>query len=824
MDTLSCLFASFEKWGDNTAIIYRTGVRRHTMTYRELYDLSLRMGQWLALQGVGVGDRVVLWGPNSPWWCVVFWGAVARGAVVVPVDFMSGTERATTIAGLTEAKLVVQSRDKLDRLTGVSSVLLEELSFLIEEVEPLSEINRPSPDDCAELIFTSGTTGMPKGVILTHRNLIANLHQVNGHIPVVTPDFTFLSLLPLSHMFEQMGGFFIPFHCGAAITYIRTLKPSAIMEALGDEDIYAMIAVPRLLQLLKGSIERELEAKRLSTVFSRLLEIGARMSREWRKILFHTIHAKFGHNFRLFVSGGAPLDPDVFQFWDTLGFMVLEGYGLTECSPVLTANTVDRQKMGAVGPALPGVEIRLEQGEILARGENIFPGYYRNEKATRNAFVNGWFRTGDLGEFDPDGWLRVKGRSKELIVTGAGVNVYPDEIEAILNRLSGVRESCVIGRDRGKGEEVHGVLILDGSGRSPEEIVREANAGLDRLHQISGFTLWPEPEFPKTTTLKIRKFQVKERIEKGMVEGGGGRGADRLVSLIASITGSPPERVTEEAILATDLGLTSIGGLELVNALEMEFRLDLEDSVIGPQTSVGELREIIRKREKVGSRERFRFWVTRPWALAVRRFLDGALHGPLFRSYATLESKGVENLPETDGPVMFISNHLSYFDHPAIMFALPKQWRYATATAAWEEFFFKNFKNIPQRLWKWFAYQYASVAFTVFPLPQTRGFRGALHFMGRLADNRLSILLFPEGERSRDGTLLPFQQGLGIMVHELGIPVVPVKIRGLEKVFPRGAAWPVRGEVSVTFGMPLRFRGESPAEIVAMARRAVEEL
>lgn len=824
METLADIFAVFSSRGNATAFVHRTGVRRYIYTYRDLHDLSLRMNRWLADKGVGEGDRVVFWAPNSPWWAVAFWGIVTRGAVAVPVDFMSGAERAETIAGLTEAKLVIQSRDKLDRLTGRPSVLVEELGFIMEETEPLATIHRPAPDDMAELIYTSGTTGNPKGVVLTHRNLTANLLQVNRHIPIVTPDFSFLSLLPLSHMFEQMAGFFTPLYRGAAIVYLRTLKPSAIMEALGEEDIYAVIAVPRLLQLLKGSIERELEAKGLASLFGRLLKGGERLSREGRSLLFRPIQGKFGRHFALFVSGGAPLDPEVFRFWDTLGFRVVEGYGLTECAPVLTANTVERQVMGSVGLPLAGVELRLAGGEIFARGDNVFPGYYRNEEATRGAFADGWFRTGDLGELGPDGWLRIKGRSKELIVTGAGVNVYPDEIEAILNRTPGVREGCVIGLDRGKGEDVHGVLIPDGSGRSPEEIVNEVNARLDELHRITSWSVWPDGEFPKTTTLKIRKFQVKERIEQGGGTAGGGRGADRLTALVATITGSPPDRVTEEALLVSDLGLTSIARLELVNALEMEFRLDLEDSVIGPGTRVADLREIVRRRDKVSIREHFRIRAMGGVALALRRLLDTVLHGPLLRAFATLKPVGIENLSGVRGPVMFVSNHLSYLDQPAIMLALPESWRYTTATAAWEEFFFRNYRNLLQKLWKRFAYEYASVAFTVFPLPQSRGFRGALRFMGRLADRGMNILLFPEGERSRDGRLLPFQQGLGVMVRELGVPVVPVKIRGLEQVLPRGSSWPRKGDVSVTFGKPIRFRGETPTEIVERARRAVEEL
>ncbi|QVW36834.1 AMP-binding protein [Geobacter sulfurreducens] len=824
MKTLADLFSSFSGRSLDTAFVFRTGVRRYRYTYAFLHDYSLRMNAWLADRGVGTGDRVVLWGPNSPWWGIAFWGIIARGAIVVPVDFMSGADRADTIAGLTDARLVIQSRDKLERLAGRPAVLLEELPFLLELCPQLTTRHVPDPDDIAELIYTSGTTGTPKGVILTHRNLVANLLQVNRHISIVSSDYVFLSLLPLSHMFEQMGGFLTPLYQGASVVYIRTLKPSAIMEALGEEDVHALIAVPRLLQLLKDSIERELDARGLGPVLARLLAVAERLPAQRRKLLFAPIHRKFGRHFSLFVSGGAPLAPEVFRFWAGLGFTVLEGYGLTECAPVLTANTLERQVAGSVGPALPGVELKLVDGEVMTRGDNVFPGYYRNEAATRDAFDDGWFRTGDLGEFDGAGWLRILGRKKELIVTGAGVNVFPDEIESMLNRAAGVRESCVIGLDRGKGEEVHAVLIPDESGRQVEEIINEINGRLDDLHRITGWSIWPDAEFPKTTTLKIRKFLVKERVAQGDGTGGAGGSSDRLSLMIARITGNPAEKVTDDAVLTTDLGLTSIGRLELVNAIEMEFRLDLEDTVIGPHTRVAELREVIRLRSKVHSRERFRFWTARPVALAVRRVLDMILHGPLIRHYASLKVEGGEHLGGLDGPVLFVSNHLSYFDHPVIMSALPSEWRYTTATAAWEEFFFRNYKNFAQKIWKRLAYEYASVAFTVFPLPQSRGFRGALRFMGGLADRGMSILVFPEGERSRDGTLLPFRPGLGVMVRELAIPVVPVRIRGLEQVFPRGASWPARGEVRVTFGKAIRFTLESPAEIVAAARTAVEDL
>jgi long-chain acyl-CoA synthetase len=824
MQTLIDLFNTFEALGDKTAFVNRTGTRRLVVSYRQCHDLSLKMASLLAQKGVEPGDRVLIWGPNSSWWAVAYWGIIIRGAIAVPVDFMSDLARADSIRGLTKAKVVLQSRFKAERISEGTLLLLEELQFLLEEVPPIGSVASPAPEDTAQLIYTSGTTGNPKGVMLTHKNLIANVTQINKQVPIITPEFTFLSLLPLSHMFEQMGGFFTPLYRGACIVYLGALKPSAIMEALGEEDVYVIMSVPRLMQLLKTTIERELNEKHLAGVFRGLAQFASGQSKELRRTLFYPVQKKFGRNFTVFVSGGAPLDPEVFNFWSNMGFTVLEGYGLTETSPVLCVNTMERQVAGAVGPPLPGVQVKIEQKELLARGDNVFPGYYQNEQATRDAFTaDGWFRTGDLGEIGPDGWVVIKGREKELIVTGAGVNVYPDELEGVLNKIPGVKESCVIGLERGGGEEVHAVLLLDQSGAAPEEIVGQANKSLDGMHQITGYTVWKEPEFPKTTTLKIKKFAVKEVVKKGAEGGDANASRDSLINLLAKVTGTAAAQIREESLLVADLGLTSIDRLELVNFLEQEYRLDIDDSQLGLQTRVSDLRQIIAKREKLTRRSHYRFWTNLPWARAVRRFWDTVFHGPLYRSFATLEVHGEAELAQLKGPVFFVANHLSYFDQPSVMFALPPKLRYSCATAAWAEFFFGDYHGF-NRIWRRFCYEYGSLLFNFFPLPQQQGFASAFKFMGKLADNGVSILIFPEGAHTRTGQMQPFQLGLGIMVKELGLPVVPIKIAGTERVLPPEASFPTRGKVTVTFGKPLHFRFEEPAEIVKITQEAVAKL
>ena len=824
MQTLLDLFSTFETAGSKVAFVNRTGLRRLEVSYAALHDLALKMANLLAQNGVVPGDRVLIWGPNSSWWAVAWWGIILRGAVAVPVDFMSDLTRAESIRNLTSARLVLQSRFKQDLIVTAPSLLLENLQYLLEDQQQISGITTAVPEDTAQLIYTSGTTGNPKGVVLTHKNLIANILQINQQVPIITAEFSFLSLLPLSHMFEQMGGFLTPLYRGATIIYLRTLKPSAIMAALSEEDIYVIMSVPRLMQLLKTSIEQELAEKQLLAPFRRLTQLTTGLPQGLKRMLYFPVQRKFGRHFTVFVSGGAPLAPDLFRFWNSMGFIVLEGYGLTETSPVLCVNTMERQQAGSVGPPLPGVRLKLAAKEVLVQGDNVFPGYYENEQATRDAFTaDGWFRTGDLGELDPDGWLIIKGREKELIVTGSGVNVYPDDLETVLNRIGGVKESCVVGLKRGGGEEVHAVLLLDGSGVKPEEIISQANKNLDTLHQITGYSIWQEPEFPKTTTLKIRKFAVKEELERGSHADAATTSNDRLLNLLARITGTDAAQIREESLLVNDLGLTSIDRLELVSFLEQEYRLDIEDSQIGLQTRVSDLRQIIAKREKLARHDHFRFWTNNGFFRGLRMVGDTLLHDPLFRHFVDLEVQGIEHLEELSGPVFFVANHLSYLDQPAIMSALPSRLRYRCATAAWEEFFFGDYQGV-KRLLRRLSYEYSSILFNLFPLPQSRGFSGSLAYMGRLADAGSTILIFPEGGHSRDGKLKPFQLGLGIMVKELGLPVVPIRIRGTDQVLPHDANFPKQGKVTVSFGEPLRFRYEDPAEIVEQTRAAVERL
>ncbi len=825
MKTLIDLFFQFSKLGEKPVFVYRTGIRRFVFIYKELYFFSLKAGAWLKNNGIQKGDRVVLWAPNSPWWGVVFWGAILRGAIVVPVDFMSGKERAQKIADLVDAKLIIQSQYKVDGFNKKSGAIffIEDLESTLQNFEALKDLPKIEPDDIAEIIYTSGTTGDPKGVVLTHKNLVANLLAANDRIKV-DEDYNFLSLLPLSHMFEQMGGFFTPLYRGGKVIYLRTLKPLAIMEALHNEDIYAMIIVPRLLLALKASIEREFSARHLGLVFRIMKTLAKNWPMSLRRVVFYPVHKKFGSNFKFFVSGGAALDLEVVKFWDELGFRVVEGYGLTECSPVLTLGEENRRNFGSVGRVLKGIQLKINQGEILAKGENVFSGYYKNEKATREVFTkDGWFRTGDLGLIDEAGNLRLKGRRKEVIVTGAGINVYPDDIEPILNKTRGVKEACVLGIDRGEGEEVCAVLILDENSRKPEEIIKEVNLKLDSLQQITEFRIWPEAEFPKTTTLKIQKFLVKEKISKSAKDSKVLL-VDKLIYLISRVTSRSLEEIKEDSVLVSDLGLTSIARLELVNYLEQEFRIDLDDTLINQNTKVVDLREMIKRRERKIERLKYRTWIHTSFGRALQRIFDSILHWPVFGLIVKVKIEGIENIKKIKGPVIFIANHASFLDGPSVYASLPRRWRYHLASAATEELFFMPDFGFWRKIFGRLFFEYMVFLCGAFTVTQDSAFRKSLVFMGKLIDRGVNILIFPEGERSWDNKLLPFAQGLGIMVKELKVAVVPIKIIGAYELLPRGSSKIKRGDVVVRYGAPIIFTNESLSQIVEISEKAVRNL
>ena len=386
---------------------------------------------------------------------------------------------------------------------GVPEIDFEELEALSEAMPAPAPVDM-GPDDLAEVMFTSGTTGDPKGVMLTHRNITANMASVVQVAPGKESD-RLMSILPLSHMLEQMGGLLVPMTAGANITYPTARQATVLFRTMKERRVTTMVLVPQLLDLFMKGIEREVRRQGKEALWAKLMKVAALAPFPVRRVMFRQVHKKLGGKLSFVFAGGAPLDPELGARWNLLGVDVVQGYGATETSPVITCHSQDSPRYDSPGPPVPGVEVRIaDDGEVLVRGENVTQGYWNAPEATASSFEDGWYKTGDQGEFDDEGYLHLKGRKKDMIVLGSGLNVYPEDIEAMLVKHDAVEDAAVVGLPRQSGLEVHAALLMPDAARA-SDAVAWANGRLAEHQRVRGFTVWPDEDFPRTHTLKVKK-------------------------------------------------------------------------------------------------------------------------------------------------------------------------------------------------------------------------------------------------------------------------------------------------------------------------------
>ncbi|MBI4155092.1 AMP-binding protein, partial [Candidatus Woesearchaeota archaeon] len=508
MKTLKDLIERFKKI-NKIAVIDKKDYRKFSYTYKQLYLLSKKFSLLLNENRIKKGDKILVWSQNGIEYLSILFGSILQGVILVPIDLRSNLDFVKKIQKQVKAKLILQTKYKPK--SSLKTIFIEDLLSLLENTTNKNSLPKINPSDIVEILYTSGTTGEPKGVILTHKNFISNFNSIIK-IEALDSDSKFLSLIPLSHIFEQTVGLFIPLYFKTTIVYIKTLKTSTLFETFKEENITNAIVVPRILELIKSGILQKVVALNQHFQFHFLLKIAQLFHLSLRKLLFKEIHEILGYNLKYFICGGAPLDIDLERFYEALGIPVVQGYGLTETSPILTTNLINDRKIGSVGKVISNVKLKILDNEILAKGNNITKGYYKNPEKTREAFEDSWFKTGDLGYFK-NKFLYLKGRKKEVIVTQAGIKVYPEDVEKILNKIRGVKDSCVLGIKGKKGEEVYAVLLLKEK-LNAKNIIEEANKNLDISQKIKDYSIWPFEDFPRTTTLKIKKFEVKDFIEK----------------------------------------------------------------------------------------------------------------------------------------------------------------------------------------------------------------------------------------------------------------------------------------------------------------------
>jgi long-chain acyl-CoA synthetase len=539
--------------------------------------------------------------------------------------------------------------------------------------------------------------------------------------------------------------------------------------------------------------------------------------------------------FWAFIVGAAPLPPDFEEFWRRMGFAVIQGYGLTETAPIVTLNHPFKMSKGSVGTPIAGVEVRIaEDGEILVRGENVTSGYYEAPGAqlpdggATAIDSEGWLHTGDIGERDDQGRVFIKGRKKEMIVTPEGLNVFPEDVEHVLDELPGVRESAVVGVAQGAEERVHAVLVTE-PGTDLQTVVREANARLQDHQRVRAVSAWPGDALPRTEgTRKLKRRAIRDWVASGEqpLPASGGDSVETLIARFAR--GRDISGVTT----LEELGLSSLERVELMVALEDRFQTRIDEARFTQAANVADLRQLVEQPSAPADVEEpvdFPSW-NRTWpARVVRRLSQATWILPLARVFARVKVEGVEHLKELEGPVVFASNHLSHMDVPVILLALPGRWRARLAPAILKEFFKAHFFPRDHTWREWFTnslnYYLAALYFNGFPLPQREvGARQTLKYIGELAGDGWSVLIFPEGVRSTTGDIREFRGGVGMIASRLELAVIPVRIDGVDRVLPTGSQVMRPARVRVAFGAPLRLHGEDYAALAREVENKVRAL
>jgi len=850
---LLSLFDEFARFSSGIVFVQQHGYRRETWTYQKLFGMAALRARQLKECGVRNNDRVLLWGPNSAEWVAAFWGCLLRGAVAVPLDDSSTSEFVNRVVADAGVNFAFVSRSKAPLSPAIRTLSLEDLPCTFPALDnPRADQNAKiglqitvsslcdapiTRDHVAQILFTSGTTSNPRGVVLTHGNFLANLEPLEKGIAEYRKyerwfhPLRFVSVVPLSHVFGQFMTLFVPPLLGATVVFENSQQPTEILRTLKCERATALIAVPRMLDALRTAIEREIDAHGWRAWFSSACAAAAQepfLRRVWR---FRRLHRRLGWKFWAFISGGAALSPETEEFFKRIGYAVVQGYGLTETASLISLNHPFRAAQGSVGKILPGREFRLaEDGEILVRGENVSAGYWEKGALQHGTDENGgWLGTGDLGELDAQGNLRFRGRKKNVIVTPAGLNIYPEDLEAALRHQPAIRDVVVIPLQIGANAEPCAILLcgtVTSDNASGESEVRTAidaaNSTLADYQRIRRWLIWPDLDFPRTPTGKPRLAVISSR-------------AAELLRAPASSDSFPSfTSSTSFTSLPTSLkDLTSLDRVELLSSLEHRYNVELNETQFANAESFADIQKLIAQPSARRSDYVYPRWTQRFPVRLFRLFVYYALTWPATLLLGHPRIRGREHLASLKGPPLFVANHTTRrADIGLILYSLPARFRHRLATAMGGETL-REFRHPPSewffaKRWLWqLSYFLVVSLFNVFPLPQLSGFRESFRFAGESADRGYSLLVFPEGIVNDRNTpdMVPFQPGIGLLAQNLRLPIVPIRLDGVWQMKQQHRRLAHLGELTVYIGAPVTFPPDTPpAEIASQLQALVRSL
>ncbi len=859
-DLLDLFDTAVKRFPTRVAMKIERNGRREQYTFEDVRELTLRAAGFLAENGIKTGNRVILFSNNMPEWGLTYFGILKTGATAIPIDPASSLDEVVAFARAGEASAIVISpklaSENLDLAEKLLDAGLEIDVWSFDEVyEMQSEQeearrnallpNKIASGSIASLIFTSGTTGTPKAVMLSHKNFVNMISMLSSVLEMDINDGV-LSVLPMHHTFEFSAGFLTPFSNGTQITYLDELSAEELSRAIETGHVTGMVGVPALWEMLHRRIKTRLRERGdwFADLADNVIEFNA-----WLRdntpfnlgpIVFFPIHQGMGGRMRYLISGGSALSEKVQKDLHGLGFDVLEGYGLTESSPVLTvARPGNKLLRGSVGKPLPGVEVKIENpdengvGEVLARGQNVMVGYYKNDEATEAVIEDRWLRTGDLGRLDEDGNLFIVGRSKDVIIDSNGKNIYPDEIEDLYGKSKFIKEMSVVGLpDDDGGEKVAALVVPDyefdialsraDTNKKVEEHFREISAGLAFFKRVKILHLTPF-ELPRTATRKVKRPEVVELLQnleaksrnktKVEAEAKGDDTALWIRKVVASVSNRSLSEVAIGDKLA-DLGFDSLMFVELQAAVE-----DAGGRVISPDTlnEVQTVRELLTAVQRVDKSKKL---VDEPRRdekdtdeifvpSIVRRVGNQVIDFAQERLYDTVLKTKIDGGGNVPLHTNFIvaPNHASHIDTGLVKKALGKGVAEQTvAVAAADYWFDTRYKRA-----------YMNNFTTLIPIERTGSLRQSLRHVTEILKQGYNTLIFPEGTRSLDGEIHEFKPIIGYLALNEKVGILPIYLWGTFEAFPKGMTIPPKDSIGAEIGAKIgRFLEYD--ELAAMAK------
>jgi len=880
-----------QRWPQNVAVEVQRPDGIESYSYAELRRMAESIAGWLLDSEMAAGTRVAILADNHPRWVAGYLGIIAAGGTTVPLDTAYHPDQVSKLLRDSGATLILCDQKHLE--TAQSAVAGSEIAIVLTSADKelgalpakvvadldgifaqytssLRSVPRV-PDDIASLLYTSGTTADPKGVMLTHSNLLAEADAVFAWARI-GPNDAILGVLPLFHVLSQMANLLLPLVAGTRVVYLSTLNTTELLRALRERNVTAFAVVPQFFNLIHERIFKEVQQRGALArfAFARIMRLNGfcrKFGFNLGRVLFGRIHDLFGQRMRFLVTGGSRFDPQIGRDFYTLGIDVLQAYGLTETCGGAFVNLPGENVIGSVGKPLKGVEGKTinaqasddgtsASGEILIRGPIVMKGYWNRPDATAEVLKDGWLHTGDLGYFDDGGNLFITGRQKDVIILANGKNVYPEEIEAHYLQSALIKEICVLGLEDGGTEKLYAVITPNFEALRQRKIVNTKevirfdieglSAKLPSTKRIAGYEIWQE-DLPRTTTRKLKRFEIQKRVNAGKRGHAGAEIAkphsqedtawleqlhnQRALKIIREYSPSHPEKISPADNLELDLGLDSMRRVELLVALEQELGGDVEESRLADIYTVRELLDAIRESTASGKApnrkpvQTFAGWgtvlkedPTDPAALAItkpRSLTDRALFVVtrtiklIWNLRAPIKVEGLENIPSR-APFLLCSNHQSFLDPVILLAVLPLRVLLELFAVGTSEIFGSGFMRRVARILR---------VVVVDPdanlIPAMRAGAYGLR-------QGLSLVLYPEGERSIDGTPRTFKKGAAILSIHLQVPIVPIAIDGFHDAWPRGKAFQKCAPLRIKIGKPLIPPPESQASEDAYARLTAE--